>query len=445
MRNSFLTGLIGLLFVSAVFGQNAQEVYIDQFKDIAIEEMHRTGIPASIKMAQAILESNAGRSHLAQQGNNHFGIKCGGEWSGGTVMRKDDDYKNGRLIHSCFRAYENANESFMAHSEFLRDPKKNHRYGFLFRLPADDYKRWARGLKKAGYATNPKYPQLLINLIEKYQLHQFDEMKEVDPTLLVQEESYSPSIQMVNDVEYVYARPGETPRVISLDFGVSPERLVNYNEGIEHADQKLEAGHRVFLQKKRRSYRGEKKFHYVKEGETMYDLSQKYGVRLERLLKKNKLDEGQEPAIGERIRLRGLSWFDSAPTTRDVKENILPEDTEENLPADEDVQALPEKEQEESESVPEPTPKALPDTVVTAVSKNPPAISLDTISTTEVLGQPVEDAGLPVETEPTYHDVEKGETLYSISRRFDLSVEELKEKNDLSGNALSIGQRLRVK
>ncbi len=445
MRNGFFSSLIGLLMASALCGQNVQEAYIDQFKEIAIEEMHRTGIPASIKMAQAILESNAGRSHLARQGNNHFGIKCGGDWSGGTVMRKDDDYKNGRLIHSCFRAYENAEESFMAHSEFLRNPKKNHRYGFLFRLPAGDYKGWAHGLKKAGYATNPKYPQLLIQLIERYQLHQFDEMEEVDPALMVQEENYSPSIQMVNDVEYVYARPGETPRVISLDFGVSPERLVKYNEGIENAEQKLEAGHRVFLQKKRRSYRGEKKFHYVKEGETMYDLAQKYGMRLERLLKKNKLDEGQEPAIGERVRLRGLSWFDSAPTTRDEKENILPEDTEENLPADEDVQALPEKEQEKSESVPEPTPKALPDSVMTAVSENPPVMTIDTASTTVVLGQAVEDVDPPSDQEKEYHLVEKGETLYSISRQFDLSVEELKRKNDLSGNGLSIGQRVRVK
>jgi LysM repeat protein len=442
------TGMFGLA------GQTAQEVYIEQYKDIAIEEMHRTGIPASIKMAQAILESNAGRSYLAKKGNNHFGIKCGSQWSGSTVMRKDDDYKNGRLVPSCFRAYSNPEESFVAHSEFLRDPRKNYRYGFLFRLDATDYKAWAKGLKKAGYATNPKYPRLLIQLIERYNLQQFDLMDPIDPALMVQEETYSPSLQRVNDVEYIYARPGERPIEISMDFGVSPDKIVKYNERIHAPNQVLEAGARVFLQKKRRSYRGEKKYHYVKAGDDMFSIAQHYGLRLDKLLSKNKMSEGEEPAIGEQIRLRGLSWFESKPVLRSEQESILPDELEEDLPADEDVQALPQAETGDEAEQPdakeeEESPEVAVDTSTSTVEVDSPEVAL-----TDVEKRPAEmESGLvesrekasAVETVAEYYEVKKGDTLYSISRRFALSVEKLKAQNELESNALRIGQQLRVR
>src|SRR6056297_531408 len=449
-------GRIGslLLFFTWVAGlqaQSAHKMYIEQYKEIAIQEMHRTGIPASIKMAQAILESNAGRSYLATQGNNHFGIKCGGQWTGGTVMRKDDDYKNGRLVPSCFRAYRDPEESFMAHSAFLRDPKKNHRYGFLFRLDQTASKDWARGLKKAGYATNPKYPQLLIELIERYGLDQFDAMEPVDPALMVQEENYSPSLQQVNDVEYVYARPGERPIEISMDFGVSPDKIVKYNEHIRRPNQQLEAGERVFLQKKRRSYRGEKKYHYVKAGDDMFSIAQHYGLRLDKLLNKNKMAEGEEPAIGEQIRLRGISWFESKPVLRSEEESILPEELKEDLPADEDIQALPQEEAGISKSAEAEESSAVElDTVSEAVNLDSPAIAV-----TEAQPQPVEvesaetvepqDTATVAEPGTKYYEVRKGDTLYSISRRFSLSVEELKAHNELESNALRIGQQLRVR
>ena len=142
--------------------------YIEQFKDIAIEEMYRYGIPASIKLAQAILESGNGKSYLATRANNHFGIKCGGSWSGKSVKRPDDTSRD------CFRVYSNPEESFRDHSQFLL----RKRYEKLFMLKKDDYKGWARGLKEAGYATNPRYPQLLIDLIERYNLHQYDRAEE---------------------------------------------------------------------------------------------------------------------------------------------------------------------------------------------------------------------------------------------------------------------------
>lgn len=418
----------------SLYGQSAHEAYIQQYKEIAIEEMHRTGIPASIKMAQAILESNAGRSYLATQGNNHFGIKCGKQWTGGSVMRKDDDYKNGRLVPSCFRAYRDPEESFVAHSEFLRDPRKNHRYGFLFRLEPTDYKAWARGLKKAGYATNPKYPKLLIQLIERYGLHQLDAMEAMDPALLVQEESYSPTLQRVNDVEYVYARPGERPIEISLDFGVSPDKIVKYNEGIESPNQVLKAGRRVFLQKKRRSYRGEKKYHYVRAGDNMFSIAQQYGMRLEKLLNKNKMSPGEEPAEGEQIRLRGLSWFESKPTLRSEKETILPKEAEENLPADEEVQALPQEEPVATQDAADPVP-AETDTLIESdepIADTTEMAQVDTVDMQKTAGA-------------SAYVVQKGDTLYSISRKFGLTVEELKEKNALTDNAIRIGEALRVR
>ena len=145
--------------------------YVDQYSTIAIEEMERTGIPASITLAQGIIESRYGESSLAKKSNNHFGIKCKGNWTGGKYYHKDDDYVNGKLVKSCFRVYDNPADSYYDHSEFLL---VNRRYSFLFNLPKTDYKGWAKGLKKAGYATARNYATLLISTIEKYELYQYD-------------------------------------------------------------------------------------------------------------------------------------------------------------------------------------------------------------------------------------------------------------------------------
>ncbi|MCB0260921.1 MAG: glucosaminidase domain-containing protein, partial [Calditrichaeota bacterium] len=166
------------LFSVAVQGQESDHLrYVDEFKEVAIREMERAGIPASIKLAQGILESNAGKSDLARRANNHFGIKCGNDWDGKTYYKKDDDYNDkGQLVESCFRSYKNPEASFIAHSEFLRDPKKQYRYGFLFRIDPTDYKAWAEGLRRAGYATSANYPTKLIDIIERYQLNRYDEL-----------------------------------------------------------------------------------------------------------------------------------------------------------------------------------------------------------------------------------------------------------------------------
>ncbi len=146
--------------------------YVEQYKDIAISEMQRTGIPASITLAQAVVESRYGTSTLAKQSNNHFGIKCKGDWKGKSVYHKDDDYQNGQLIHSCFRGYDDPVQSYYDHSDFLLE---NQRYQVLFQLSKNDYQGWARGLKKCGYATAPNYANALIETIEKYQLFLYDQ------------------------------------------------------------------------------------------------------------------------------------------------------------------------------------------------------------------------------------------------------------------------------
>ncbi|WP_316830436.1 glucosaminidase domain-containing protein [Pedobacter aquatilis] len=174
--------------------------YIDEFKAVAIEEMNAYGIPASITLAQGILESGSGNSDLAKYANNHFGIKCTSDWKGKNYFR-DDDQKN-----DCFRVYKDARESFKDHSEFL----KRKRYSALFQLDKNDYKSWAQGLKQAGYATNPKYPDLLINTIEKYQLYQYDQ-SETEKQKIAREDRVFTEINQNIPKEKAKFTPVETP------------------------------------------------------------------------------------------------------------------------------------------------------------------------------------------------------------------------------------------
>jgi len=174
--------------------------YIDEFKAVAIEEMNAYGIPASITLAQGILESGSGNSDLAKYANNHFGIKCTLEWKGKNYF-KDDDQKN-----DCFRVYKDARESFKDHSEFL----KRKRYSFLFQLDKNDYKSWAQGLKTAGYATNPRYPDMLINMIEKYQLFKYDQ-SETEKQKIVREDRVFTEINANIPLEKKKFTPVDTP------------------------------------------------------------------------------------------------------------------------------------------------------------------------------------------------------------------------------------------
>jgi LysM repeat protein len=316
---------LSLMFAAlqmAAQSSNVRWEYINRYKEIAVNEMKRTGIPASIKLAQGILESNGGASTLARKANNHFGMKCGSEWRGPTYYIKDDDYdENGQLIESCFRAYEDAEASYIAHSEFLRDPNKAYRYGFLFRLDQKDYKKWAQGLKQSGYATSPTYSDALISLIDQYKLYNFDQ-----GNLSFDE------IRLINDVRMTLAKMGQTPEELARKYNVKTRCLLKYNEGLAGPNQPLKEGEYIYLQRKRWFFRGKQQYHFVKEGETMYTISQQYGLKQNRLFRKNRMDKGTEPAVGQKIRLRGRVGRGQTPKLREVQSS---ENGENSIPLDE--------------------------------------------------------------------------------------------------------------
>ncbi|MBQ8463588.1 MAG: glucosaminidase domain-containing protein [Prevotella sp.] len=298
--------LMALLLVATASGWaqskwNARyQQYIDQYKDCAIEQMLKWKVPASITLAQGLLESAAGQSQLATKGNNHFGIKCHG-WSGRSVYR-DDDTRN-----ECFRAYDSPFESFEDHSRFLAGGQ---RYQSLFRLKTTDYKGWARGLKAAGYATNPQYADRLIDLIQLYRLYEYDQAKSYDKFMMDRSRDSKVGgqplhpIKIYNDNYYLYARRGDTFRSIGQEIGISYKKIARYNE--RDKNDALEEGEVVWLKKKQKKAPKEYKgyLHYVREGESMYTIAQKYGIRLKSLYKMNHMDPDYTLRVGDALRLR---------------------------------------------------------------------------------------------------------------------------------------------
>jgi len=321
---------------SPVPEKSPQVIYIEQFSSLAVEEMYRSGIPASITLAQGLLESGYGLSELAVKGNNHFGIKCHNNWTGGK-MYYDDDRKG-----ECFRKYKSPEESYRDHSDFLR---YRDRYKFLFDYKITDYESWAYGLKKAGYATDPAYPKKLIDLIEKYELYQYDrkpasyakadrkaarkaekEEKKADrkrqddeqlppsPSSVEQvkplsdsqrqEFHFSLTRQMYsqNGVPFVYAVEGETYQSIAASNNLFEREILKFNDASRGDEPR--PGTVVYLQpKKKQAAKGLEK-HVFEEGDTMRDIAQRYGVRLDRLYKLNSMPEGHTPKEGDIIRLR---------------------------------------------------------------------------------------------------------------------------------------------
>ncbi len=274
--------------------------YIDQYKDCAIEQMRKWKIPASITLAQGILESGAGQSRLATKGNNHFGIKCHG-WTGRTIYH-DDDAKG-----ECFRAYNSAFESYEDHSRFL---STGQRYSSLFKLKITDYKGWANGLKAAGYATNPKYPQQLIDIIQLYKLYEYDKTKKYDKFLT--EHTKAPTgpvqtlhlIKIYNKNYYIVARRGDTFRSIGDETDISYKKIARYNE--RDRDDELTEGETIWLKKKQKKAPKEYKNrrHHVRSGESMYSIAQHYGIRLSSLYKMNHLKPDYTLRVGDQLRVR---------------------------------------------------------------------------------------------------------------------------------------------
>lgn len=307
MKRTFLISLLLLpsLWAMAAKGNAATLSYIQQYHMVAVREMHAHGIPASITLAQGILESASGTSYLATKANNHFGIKCHLDWAGGKVYR-DDDRKN-----ECFRSYESADESFRDHSLFL---KHRSRYASLFEEDPTDYKAWAKGLKKAGYATERQYAHRLIDLIERYELHKYDLMEYIgEPDLLVEKEKHdTKKVENVfdsfeineskNRVDYVIARTGDTFEVIAQAAEKRVSDILKYNDLTY--DDELKPGMLIYLQPKRRKAARENEVYVVKEGDDMYSISQKFAIRLKYLYRRNGMRAGQQPVPGQSLRLR---------------------------------------------------------------------------------------------------------------------------------------------
>ena len=334
-----------LLFSPAIAQIEKDRVtsYINQYKDLAIAEMMRTGIPAAIKLAQGILETGGGQSRLASEGNNHFGIKCKTEWNGDRLFH-DDDAKG-----ECFRKYQSTDQSFRDHSDFLRS--RQH-YAFLFKLDPTDYEGWAKGLKKAGYATNPAYPQRLMKIIVENNLQQYtllamqqQQYRDQDlfasinnnsqkqqaktKTEVKQSADYKTATAAyveqraaaalsaatstgkykynepfaINDIKVMYAKAGTSLLALANKNNITLKKLLEFNDlqddGIMVADQL------IYLSKKAK--RGTKDYHVVESGETIYDIAQKEGIQLQSLLEFNKLHKGMQPAVGEKLYLKAPS------------------------------------------------------------------------------------------------------------------------------------------
>ena len=278
-------------FVMAVsmWAQNNDYVaYINQYKDIAIEQMRKYRIPASITLAQGLLESGAGKSELARKSNNHFGIKCH-SWDGKRTYH-DDDEKG-----ECFRVYKSVRDSYEDHSIFLATGS---RYAFLFKFSETDYVNWARGLKRAGYATSPTYADKLIEIIERYDLDRFDRTQGSKSRYLGPHKPY-----IANDIVYVVARQGDTMLSIAEEFGISKRKLICYND--LYRGYVPVKGDIIYLGRKHRKAQKPHKQHVVGDGESMHMISQKYAVRLNRLYQMNDATpDTYAPMVGDVIRLR---------------------------------------------------------------------------------------------------------------------------------------------
>lgn len=364
---------------------SAQE-YINTYKDIAISEMKRTGIPASITLAQGLLETESGNSELVKKSNNHFGIKCKSNWSGESVSHDDD------APGECFRKYNNATDSYYDHSNFLRGSS---RYAFLFQLDPMDYKGWAYGLKKAGYATNPRYPQILIKHIEENNLHQFDleaEGQQVDEVPVNKDVATTPAIKkdtvvtpaepiikpvvfsemnveqnkesikagrtLFNGLKAVYVPKGTSLLAVATQFDVPLAKLLEYNDLAQ--DGLLKEEQWIFLERKLKE--GNRDFYITGSGESLYSIAQVNAIQLGYLLQYNEhLNEGSVCRKGTKVWLRPVAGKQS-------------------------------------------------DTRHKTVTR--------------------------------FHEVQPKEGLYSISKKYNVPVNELRELNGLSGDELQVGQQL---
>jgi LysM repeat protein len=513
--NYILTTLT-LLISMAAFAQkkdsSAVVTYIKQYKDIAIDEMKRAAIPASITLAQGIHESSFGTSYLAKNTNNHFGIKCKETWTGKTFKYTDD------APNECFRVYDKVEDSYKDHSDFLRNRPY---YTPLFKLDIYDYKAWAHGLKKSGYATNPKYAEILIKTIEDYQLYAFDKgelpsyISPLPKSVVVEQEedefynvtdsmqidvqktiiqekktevlvpaNSSPVIQTqaqpvttkkinksifkVNNCKAVkiYTAKGETLDLIGNVLKIEKKDLLAFNDLTD--DSNIKDGQTIFIQQKKKSNKSEPTYK-VKQEDNIWSISQKKGVRLSCVLKMNKLEPGQEPAPGEKVYLKGKS-----PTHLLCRTIQMPDSHIDNkkitVVKDTIVRArdtiYPTIKEETKLSVDsnkvlgwESETKLLEKPTIISSTENNIAIqeiSTRTLTTEEFAKEPIiaketptvypkviDYTALPKSKTGT-HLVVKGDTMYNISKRYNISITQIVEWNNLSDQSVKLGQVLKI-
>jgi LysM repeat protein len=443
---------------------NAQSIsttqYIDSYKSIAMEEMRRSGVPACIKLAQGILETQSGNGWLVLNSNNHFGIKCKNNWTGQSVNYDDDEKQE------CFRKYGSANESWRDHSEFLRN---NPRYKFLFDLNPDDYKAWAYGLKTAGYATSRTYPQQLIQIIERYNLQQYNAIAMGKQPIsagpvFVQEEGYSPAapnpqsqqntavpvpapkknypvntVFKINGRKVVFMEEGTALIQVANQHNIRLSSLLKYNDLA--VDVPLEKDMLIFLQNK--SKRGSNDYHIVAPGESLHDIAQLAGVQMRWLRKRNKMEEGEQPAAGERIALDGYA----SAKPKLGSNTVVKQDEHKDLEPRKIIKDIRD-EIEKAKNTAAPTAQAAENpapvaqqSAATPIRSNPPpsGIPPSMVEDLKKAGGSVTPAGNRL------HTVTEKETLYSISRRYNITVSQLQEWNNLQNNGIRIGQQLIVR
>lgn len=376
-------------------------------------------IPASITLAQGLLESGSGNSRLAKEGNNHFGIKCKKDWTGCTILEDDD------ALQECFRCYTNPEESYKDHSRFLSG---NQRYAALFSLRTTDYKGWASGLLAAGYATNKKYADLLISTIEKNKLASFDTMviNGYDPF----NKQVPANIDIVdNRVPSTVVQPNQTVEAIAVANQKTEKKLAKYNDLQYH--RQIEPGDVIYLKPKKR--KASIATHQVAEGESMWDISQKYAIKISSLYKKNLMEPGTEPKPGSVLQLRQKAQA-MPDTGRVIPSSSKPDTTEmyHVVAAGETLYSISRLYQVSVESI----------------------MRVNGLQSTQLMtGQRLklrQDNSLVNNTQEvspniTKHAVSAGETLYAISRLYKVSVSDIKTWNKLSSDSLYVGQVLEIR
>ena len=402
--------IFGFLFYKNAVSQTITvKQYIDTFKNIAMREMLEYKIPASITLAQGLLESGSGNSRLAKQGNNHFGIKCKKDWTRCTILEDDD------ALQECFRCYAKAEDSYKDHSRFLKD---NKRYAALFLLDISDYKSWAKGLLSAGYATNQKYADLLISTIERNKLMQYDSM------VLSGYNPYNTQIPanidlVYNKVPSTVVQQNETIDKIANVNNKTINKIIKYNDLNFHTN--IEPGDVLYLKPKKR--KASVSNHEVKEGETMWEISQKYAIRISSLYKKNLMDIGTEPQIGVILNLQTKA--SSRPDT--VVKNIDQANSEKFI-----IHYV-----------------SMGETLYSISQKY--NVSLEDIKTANGLKNDQISLGMELKIQKPQkgaiivYKVQSGDTLYSISRKFSASVEEIKSWNKISDNSINVGQNIEIR